>query len=796
MPSAATVLTSNERAPAVTVPPRPRLTLLAGRHLVAAFRGIPFTIAALTLLLGMGIATGTLWRPMDPSSGVLEVMSFGTARLHDGHWRTFATGAFVLPRPEFYLVVGALLIGGLGSYERRVGPARAALALLGTQLAGTVAAALLVWPFQDSPWAWASSLTGQVDLGLSAGALGVAGAATALMSQPWRQRIRAGGLIYLSVTVLRSGLLWDVEHLLAFSAGILGAPFLAGRPRPARPVTKIDRLQIRVGVSFFIACLAMTNLVDAVYPGLGGVFGNGLPVHSPMHGIVTMVGESVIALLVADALRRGRAAAWWVAVSGASLIALNSALNTAGSIRVMDFLCATTALVLLVSYRSRWSWRAPDGLAGRSVRRLLIAVIGFGTAVMGVIAILGQHFRPVPDLLDVGREAMARLTFNTGPLTPEDGLARASLGVLALGWGGTLIILMASWMYADHGPRSGPTELLGRLLRRYGGGSLGWMRTWPAFSNWTSPDGQSIISYRVVGTVAIAIGDPVGPQSRHADAIRGFCSFCRDAGWTPCAFAATSAFTAGAPELHKVQIGEDTVLNLPDLEFVGKSWQDVRTAINRAKREGITMMTGRLIDFPPDLRAKIERLSQEWVEGKPLPEMSFTLGTVDHALDPEMRTHIAIDNSGTVQGITTWLPVHRDGDVVGWTLDLMRRRGDGFRPVMEYLIAESALAFKAEGCATVSLSVAPLARRSRIVGPRRLLDRTLDGMSAALEPTYGFRSLLAFKAKFQPEFKPVYLVYSHAADLPVVAMAIGRAYLPSLHAGQAAGLLRSLCARG
>ncbi len=793
MSSSATILEASVPATAPTAAPGARSTIHAGfRRMGAAARTIPFTVGALALLLGMGIATRTLWRALDPESGLLQALSFGTRRLQDGQWWTFGTGAFVLPRPEFYLVVGALLVAGLGCYERRVGSARAAVALLGTQLAGTVGAAMLMWPFHESSWAWAASLSGQVDLGLSAGALGVAGAATALMGESWRRRIRVCGLAYLSVMVLRSGLLWDVEHLLAFSAGILAGPTLAGRPRHAIHLPAVDGMRIRMAVSVLIGSIAVANVVEAVYPGLGGVFGNGLPAHPPLHGLAVTVGESMIALLVTDALRRGRAAAWWVATAGASFILINSVVNRAGSVAIVDAVCAATILGMLLTFRNCWRRRTPDGFVRRSLRRAVIAVLTFGTALVFTIAVLGQHFRPVPDLPHLLREAMAWLTFNSGPLSPRDGIASGVLILSTLGWSVMLFVLLGSWMYADRAPAAATGECLARLLRRHGGGSLGWMRTWPAFTTWTSRDGQSAISYCVVGTVAIAIGDPVGPESRHADAIAGFRTFCRYAGWTPCAFAATSAFAKAAPDLRSVQIGEDTVVNLPDLEFVGKSWQDVRTAINRANREGITMSTGRLADFPADLRQKIESLSQEWVSGKPLPEMGFTLGTVKHALDPEMRTHVAIDSSGTVQGVTTWLPVHRDGAVVGWTLDLMRRRGDGFRPVMEYLIAQSALTFKAEGCATMSLSVAPLARRSRITGRRTMLERTLDTMSGVLEPTYGFQSLLAFKAKFQPEFKPVYLVYSGPADLAAIAMAISKAYLPKMHAREAAGLLFKL----
>ena len=48
---------------------------------------------------------------------------------------------------------------------------------------------------------------------------------------------------------------------------------------------------------------------------------------------------------------------------------------------------------------------------------------------------------------------------------------------------------------------------------------------------------------------------------------------------------------------------------------------------------------------------------------------------------------------------------------------------------------------------------------------------------------YGFRSLLAFKAKFQPRYEPLYMIYPDAASLPAVGAAVARAYLPRLNFG-------------
>jgi hypothetical protein len=68
----------------------------------------------------------------------------------------------------------------------------------------------------------------------------------------------------------------------------------------------------------------------------------------------------------------------------------------------------------------------------------------------------------------------------------------------------------------------------------------------------------------------------------------------------------------------------------------------------------------------------------------------------------------------------------------------------------------------------------------------------LNWLGATLEPIYGFRSLLAFKAKFQPRYVPLYMLYPDAAALPTIANAVTRAYLPAVTLGESLTLARRI----
>jgi lysylphosphatidylglycerol synthetase-like protein (DUF2156 family) len=335
------------------------------------------------------------------------------------------------------------------------------------------------------------------------------------------------------------------------------------------------------------------------------------------------------------------------------------------------------------------------------------------------------------------------------------------------------------------------------LLESVGGSTVSWMTTWPEMRYYFLADGRGYVGYQRHAGVALALSDPVAPRGTIADAVAEFTTMAERGGLTPCLFSVTDAAADAARTAgwRTVQIAEDTIIDLPGLAFTGKKWQDVRSALNKAKRESITFRLVELAEEPFAVLAQVRAISEQWVGDKGLPEMGFTLGGVDEALDPAVKVGLAIDATGSIHGVTSWLPVYAAGGRVrGWTLDVMRRRDDGFRSVMEFMIASACLALRGEGAEFVSLSGAPLARSGQPAEELDRTDRLLDKLGASLEPFYGFRSLHAFKAKFAPRYEPIHLAFRDEADLPRIGVALTRAYLPDATPRQL--LAAGLSARG
>ena len=320
------------------------------------------------------------------------------------------------------------------------------------------------------------------------------------------------------------------------------------------------------------------------------------------------------------------------------------------------------------------------------------------------------------------------------------------------------------------------------LLRRWGGDTISWMTTWPENRHMITADGQGYLAFRKHAGVAVALGDPVGPPGATAGIIDDFIAMCDKAALVPYIFSCSRTTTEVTDGLgwSSAQVAEDNLIDLPTLEFKGKKWQDVRTALNKAPKEGVSFRMVSLADEPWSMVRQVEELSQQWLGDKELPEMGFTLGGVTEALDREVKVGLAVGADGKLHGVTSWMPVFGpEGHVRGWTLDLMRRADGGFRSTMEFLIASSCLWFKQDGAEFVSLSGAPLARSAADADGETPVEKFLDTLGEQLEPVYGFRSLHAFKGKFQPRFSPMYMAFRDEADLPRIGIAITRAYLPT-----------------
>ncbi len=557
--------------------------------------------------------------------------------------------------------------------------------------------------------------------------------------------------------------------------------------------------------------------------------------------IFMAIVPSFLLLLLAEGLRRGRRAAWLGAVSvqaglsALALVTLAGVLQSAGPGTVAaevvgasqsggrthplglvaPLLLPVVLLAVLLACRPMFPVAAPVGTYRRLAARVLGLAGVLGAVYVGLGMALAPGFSPVPALADLAADVPDRFlplgfTVDLPPAFFPESTPAVLLyeGVGVIFWAVAGGLVLQSFLRPAHPRDAADQQRARQLLKTHGGSSIAWMTTWPGNAYWFSDSGESFIAYRVIAGIALTLGGPVGPAGAAEEAMREFAGYCRTSGWSPCLYSVPADVRNAAANLgwDSVQVAQETVLPLASLSFSGRQFQDIRTALNSAAKAGITAEWVRYPAAPLSVQTQIRAVSEEWVSDRKMPEMGFTLGGLEELNDPEVRCLLAVDQQRRVHAVTSWLPVYRDGHIIGWTLDFMRGRSTGFRPGIEFLIASAALSLKEEGFEFISLSGAPLAHaagngrlQAAEPGPAEAtgsLDRLLDRLGSVLEPVYGFRSLLAFKGKFRPAYSPLYMVYPDSASLPGIANALTRAYLPDLSLGERFHLVRRVLGRG
>ena len=485
-----------------------------------------------------------------------------------------------------------------------------------------------------------------------------------------------------------------------------------------------------------------------------------------------------------------------------------SALQRHGAFHAM---LATMALpllciVIIILFRACFTIRTKSETVLRGIAITFAAFVLLGLLYVGYGLSMPSGFNETPLLVDLIADYVQRLL----PIGLLSGVEPAFVPVgllseivyqcvgpmfwlvaLCCAWGGLRDRSMINDAY-----RHRVDEIIG-----LGGESMSFMATWKGNDYWFSATGRSAIAYRVSYGIALTVTGPFGDPDEYEDDLHAFAGFCTQRSLTPVFYSvhAEQRDALVSAGWNALDVGTEMVIDPAAWQTRGKKWQDVRTAINKAKRDGITDVLATFKESPFSVQTQIREISTQWAGEKALPEMGFTLGGVDELVDPRVKLLYAVDADGKVLGVTSWLPTYENGKVVGWTLDFMRHRTDSVNGIMEFLIARMAERLRDEGeVRFMSLSAAPLAGMSgegHEQGESAVLDHVLQMVADIMEPAYGFHSLFRFKLKFHPDEAKVYICYPDPAKLPQISLAVAQAYVPSLTPAEACDSYAPSCLR-
>jgi phosphatidylglycerol lysyltransferase len=828
---------------------------------------VPFTLAVLVVFLLTGAVTGSFLS--GPPESMLDVAGVSGPGLKAGSWWSLFTSLFFATNPMAYLTASLMILLLLGLAERKLGTLPTAALFFGGQFASVTVFLLLTQLARYAGDGWLGLMADNALIGPYGAVLTVSLAASGRLPVLWQRRLRTVVLSVSLLLVLYVGHAETVTGLLGALLGLAAGGWIraeSGQPHRHRSTGRETRNLLALTVAVFavgpiLTAVARTPtgplalLRDVVLnplPTLGQLeFNCGATVEASCleagrqgfagpFGLALAIVPVVLLLICADGMRRGRRMALRIALAlqlavtalAAVYLALfaliphypsrpHTAAMGSGFAHILPLVTVPLLLTILLwvnrrQFRVETSPSAIRNLAA-VVGGVWLALTGSYTlawlgaggmardgGLLGLLAELSRQYLPVP-IPNLYQRVFAE---------------RNSLESVIFAYSGPvfwIITLVGVWSvllgrHHSHDSGSNDRAAVRRLLHQ-GGDSLSWMALWEPNRYWFSPDGRGAVAYQQHGSVALTLAGPFGAREGHPAVAEGFLAHCSGHALIPAFYSCEDRLWPLLRDrgFRRVAVAQETRLHVRELEFKGKEWQNVRTALNRAAKTGVKAVWGTYEGLPAGLRAQLSEVSEEWATGKSVPEMGFTLGGVDELMDDEVLCCLAVDGDGSVHGVTSWLPVYDGGRLVSRTLDVMRRGAEGFPGVMEFLIASAVLELR-KSVEFISLSGSPLARRPEDADadtdadtetdqeageapepmPAENLARILDVVGHALEPVYGFRSLAAFKSRFKPDYRTLYLYYQDPLQLPAIGRALTRAYLPGLSLRQGARLLREL----
>ena len=555
------------------------------------------------------------------------------------------------------------------------------------------------------------------------------------------------------------------------------------------PVThdaRVRRAYVRRTAGVLAIVVGVLNMTSVLRPGLYRRFeflADVLPgaVVSASAAVSVTVGLLLAGLALG--LGRGKRRAWRIAVA---LLAFETVLQATQAHYLLSAV-SVALLVLLVLARGDFVGRS-EPVARSGALRIGLALVG-ASVLLGWLAVsaLATHLQ-----LDISGwqrllDTVQGFAGVTTQVTAPDTRQSDAVYYLLVAMTGTTL-LVTGWLFL-RAPRELPprTDEEDALLRslisgQAGDDSLGYFALRDDRSLVWSASGRACVSYRLVGSTMLAAGDPLGVRSDWPQAIDAFLDAAIRRSAVP-AVAGCSEPAAQAWTRHRgltaLEFGDEAVLDAETFTLEGRAMRNVRQAVARAERTGLTVRIRRLGDMPVEELDMIRTQVDVWRGAELERGFSMALGRLDAAVDPDSILVLAEIDS-VPRALLVLVPWGRDG----LSLDLMRRDAHAESGVNELMISRLMCAAPSLGVTRVSLNFAAfreaIERSERFGAPigTRLWGRTLRLAAHGSQAD----SLYRFNAKFAPEWRRRFLVYPVAVGLPRVAWAYLRAegMVPSL----------------
>ena len=175
-----------------------------------------------------------------------------------------------------------------------------------------------------------------------------------------------------------------------------------------------------------------------------------------------------------------------------------------------------------------------------------------------------------------------------------------------------------------------------------------------------------VVGFRSIGRKPLVLGDPLADKKDYERIMSVFFDNFKNASFIQ----AHKDFSTCLHDNHGFyanEMGVSTELSIPHYNLVGEAKQKIRTGINKAKKEGVTIREVSL-----DNLKGLEFLVDEYISTKTVKnEISFLAREFLTEDEWEVRKFVA-EKDGRVVGLAVYSPMFSDGRIIGYLSDILR----------------------------------------------------------------------------------------------------------------------------
>lgn len=296
-------------------------------------------------------------------------------------------------------------------------------------------------------------------------------------------------------------------------------------------------------------------------------------------------------------------------------------------------------------------------------------------------------------------------------------------------------------------------------LKKYGSSSLSYLTLSKDLSSFSGDSWKGYFAYKEFMKSAVILSDPVVQEGKINAAVKDLISFFSKNKKHIAFFLATDRIveilrTNGFKTFY---FGKEAVVDLDKFDISGKKGWSIRSSVNFAKRNNMTVEEYNYKEMRDlNIEKGIKKVSDEWCKTKKEPELDFAFGHVNFDEYKEIRYFICKYECRIV-GFITYYPIY---GINSYYLDMTRRSMDSPRGVIDFLHVESFNILKKEGVKKIFIGLAPMSFfNSNSNTENNKFPNLLFFFKPLFEIIYPAKSELFYKKKFATDWESNYICF-------------------------------------